>query len=198
MPFGSFDANGKRGFTLDQARQRVREFRARYLAGDRDLRDVMERDVRDAASQRVADDLAAEVAQSKAAATLGALLSGYVEQLRRDNKPSAREVERTLHNHVRQPWPKLWATPAESITTDNLLAVVERLANTGKLREMAKLRSYLKSAYAAAIRARQDARGLQALRELKITHNPAGDLVTIDGATQARERAPSLAEVCAY
>ena len=46
--------------------------------------------------------------------------------------------------------------------------------------------------------ARQDARGLPALRALRITSNPARDLVTIEGATRARERALSLAELRAY
>jgi hypothetical protein len=71
-------------------------------------------------------------------------------------------------------------------------------ASAEKLREAAKLRSYLSAAYVAAIRARQDARGLPALRRLKVTHNPARDLVTIDNASEARERALSVAELRAY
>ena len=47
-------------------------------------------------------------------------------------------------------------------------------------------------------RARQGARGLAALRVLKITHNPARDLVTVDGSSQPRERALSVAELRAY
>lgn len=81
---------------------------------------------------------------------------------------------------------------------DDLLVVVARVANAEKLREVATLRSYLSAAYAAAIRARQDARGLPALRSLKVTHIPARDLVTIDGASEARERALSVAELRAY
>ena len=81
---------------------------------------------------------------------------------------------------------------------DDLLAIVARVANAEKLREAAKLRSYLSAAYVAAIRARQDERGLPALRSLKVTHNPARDLVTIDGASEARERALSVAGLRAY
>lgn len=84
------------------------------------------------------------------------------------------------------------------VSQDDLLGVVARVVNAGKTREAAKLRSYLKAGYNAAMRARQDARGLQALRELKITSNPAADLISVDGATQARERALSVAELRAY
>ena len=198
LPIGTFDEKGKRGLTLELARKRVGELRTRYLSGERDLRAALDSDERERQRQHEVEERAAAVAATKATATLEALLSGYVAQLRRDGKPSAREVERTLHNHVKEAWKKLWRAPAEEVSTDDLLAVVARVANAGKLREAAKLRSYLKAAYAAAIRARQDARGLPALRDLKITHNPAGDLVTIDGASQARERALSMAELRAY
>lgn len=198
LPIGTFDEKGKRGLTLDQARAEVRALRARYLSGERDLRAALEADERERQRQHEAEEHAAEMAKATAAATLEALLSGYVEQLRRAGKPSAREVERTLHNHVRDAWPKLWRMPAAKVTTDDLLTMVARVANANKLREAAKLRSYLKAAYAAAIRARQDARGLPELRALKITHNPASDLVTIEGASNARDRALSLAELRAY
>jgi hypothetical protein len=198
LPVGTFDESGKRGLTLSQARERIRQLRERYLSGERDLRASLEADDRERQRKREAEERAEEAAKVKAAATLGALLSGYVAQLRRDKKPSARAVERTLHNHVRDEWPKLWLSPVEQITMDDLLAVVARVANAEKLREAAKLRSYLSAAYAAAIRARQDARGLPALRSLKVTHNPARDLVTIDGASEARERALSVAELRAY
>lgn len=198
LPIGTFDAAGKRGMTLEQARMRVRDLRERYLAGDRDLRQALEHDARDAARERDAAAEAEAAAAAKARATLGALLTGYVDQLKRDGKTSARSVERTVHNHVRDAAPKAWAKPAEDITIDDLLALIGRLTDTGKLREAAKLRSYIKAAYAAAIRARQDARGLPALRALRLSHNPAADLVTVEGASNAKERALSLAELRAY
>lgn len=198
LPIGSFDASGKRGMTLEQARARVRDLRDRYLAGDRDLRLSLEADARASARQREEAAQAEAEADAKARATLGALLSGYIEQLHRDGKTSARSVERTVHNHVRDAAPEVWNRPAEDVTIDDLLAVIGRLTDDGKLREAAKLRSYIKAAYAAAIRARQDARGLPALRALRLSHNPAADLVTVEGASNARERALSLAELRAY
>lgn len=110
LPVGTFDESGKRGLTLSQARERIRQLRERYLSGERDLRASMEADGRDRQRKREAEERAEEAAKVKAAATLGALLSGYVAQLRRDKKPSARAVERTLHNHVRDEWPIMVGT----------------------------------------------------------------------------------------
>lgn len=198
LPIGTFDLNGKRGLTLDQARARVRELRDRYLSGAKDLRTVLEAEEREEARAREEQSREDAEAMARARATLGALLTGYVAQLRRDGKTSARAVERTAHNHIRDAMPDLWNMPAEDVSIDDLLAVIGRLTNMDKLREAAKLRSYIKAAYTAAIRARQDARGLPALRALKISQNPAADLVPVEGASNARERALSLAELRAY
>jgi hypothetical protein len=186
------------GIELPEARVKARELSSRYQGEDRDLRAAMEAEQREAERQRHAEQAAAEAATLQQRATLGALLTAYVAQLRRDGRHSAREVERSIKRHVEKAWPKLWNTPAEAVTADDLLSVVAKIADDSKLRQAAKLRAYLRAAYAAAIRARQDARALPALRSLRLTANPARDLVTIEGASNARERALSLAELRAY
>jgi hypothetical protein len=198
LPIGTFDEKGKRGLTLELARKRVGELRTRYLSGERDLRAVLGAEQREAERLREVSKSEADARVVYQQATLGALLTAYVEQLRRDGKPSARSVERSIQRHIEEAWPTLCASPVAEVTTDDLLAVIARVADADKLREAAKVRSYLTAAYAAGLRARQDARGLPALRELRITSNPARDLVTIEGATKARERALSLAELRAY
>lgn len=198
LPLGHHDPKGRDGLTLQKASDRAGELSKRYQAGDRDLRMALEAEEREAQRQRRAAERDAVAASMQQHATLGALLTAYIDQLRRDGKPSMRSVERALQRHVEDVWPALWATPAERITPDDLLAVVARVADAGKLREAAKVRSYMRAAYGAAIRARQDARGLPALRDLRITASPARDLVTIEGATNARERALSVAELRAY
>jgi hypothetical protein len=198
LPLGQWDATGGPDLSLERATDLARELSTRYRTGDRDLREVLDGEARERTRQREAVEVAAAVAKATKRATLGALLSGYVEQLKRDGKASAASVEGALTRHVREAWPVLWDTPASQISTEDLLSPLAHLTDAGKLREAAKVRSYLSAAYAAAIRARQDARGLAALRALKITSNPARDLVTIDGASQARERALSVAELRAY
>lgn len=198
IPLGQWDPSGGDNLSLDRARDLADSLSVRYRNGSRDLRSVLDAEERERERLRASQTQEAEEARARATSTVEALLSGYVEHLRRDGRPSAREVERTIRNHVRDPWPRLWATPADQVETTDLLAVLSRLADAGKLREAAKTRSYLRAAYSAALRARQDARGLPALRDLKITHNPASDLVTIDGANGVRERALSLAELRFY
>lgn len=191
LPIGS-------GLTLAEARAKRRELSMRYQSGERDLRAILDAERREEARQR-AEALAREIAEAATKrATLGALLTAYVEQLRRDGKASARLVDGALRRHVERAWPVLWDSPAGEITTDAMLSVVGRVADSGKLREAAKLRSYLRAAYAAAIRARQSPRALPALRALAITSNPARELATIEGATKARERALSVGELRAY
>ena len=197
-PLGSHDANGRDGMSLIDARARAGELSDRYRRGERDLRQILDAEMRQAELDRAAADAAREAAEAQQAATLGALLNAYVADMERAKKPSARAVGRSLHLHVEQAWPVLWGRPASAITDDDLLAVVAKLANAGKMREAAKVRAYLRAAYTAAVRARRDATALPALRELKITHNPALEMVPIAKGTGARERALSIAELRAY
>lgn len=183
------------GMNLSAARKQYAELSQRYQAGDRDLRAVLDAEKREEERQTAA---AAQAEQDKAGATLGALLTAYCDLLDRDGKASAGSVRLALTRHVQTPWPVLWKTPAAEVRTRDLLSVVARVVDLGKLREAAKLRSYVRAAYAAAIRAQQSAQGLPALRVLDITHNPAADLVTIEGASKPGERALSIAELQAY
>jgi len=198
FPIGSFDEAGKRGLSLAQARDRAKRLRDRYTAGEHDLRATLETEQREAERQRVAEGAAVEAAAAKQKATLGVLLTAYVAQLRKDGKKRPREVETALQLHVEKAWPLLWATPAESVTTEDCLAVVAKLVNEGKLRHAGKIRSYVRAAYGVAIRARHDAQMLPSLRELRLSVNPARDLAPIEGGSKARDRSLSVAELRSY
>jgi integrase len=143
--------------------------------------------------------LAAEIAETaKAKFTLGALATAYVEQLRRDGKSSARAIENCFKKNIEMAFPKLWATPAENLDVEDFLVIVAALTDAGKLREAAKLRSYLRAAYTVAVRARTDPRATKAMRQFKLTRNPVSDLAPIVGSIQARDRALSLLELRLY
>lgn len=94
-------------------------------------------------------------------------------------------------------WPALWERPAAEIELDDLIPVLARLVRIKKLRETGKIRSYLRAAYAAAIRAKQDAAAPDSLRAVNLSRNPAQDLATVDSGTP-REYALSVAELRAY
>jgi hypothetical protein len=184
--------------TLAEARQVFAQLCRRYQAGERDLRAALqaERAAAEEARRRAAE---AELAsKAKAAATLGTLLTAYWSQLEKAGKVSHRSVKNSLERHVKLAWPTLWAKPAVEVDADDLLLVIARLVNQGILREAAKVRSFIRAAYAAAIAARHDPVALPQLRALKVTANPARDLATIEGHTTPGERNLSLAELRAY
>lgn len=185
-------------WTLAEAREEARKYALRYQSGERDLLAVLADEQREAATAREARAKAEDADNARKAATLGALLDAYVRQLQRNGKASAPEVARAIERNVAKPFPKLWAMPADDVQTEDLLNVVARVTDAGKLTEARKLRAYLGAAYRAAIRARQDARSLPDLRALCIRNNPARELAAVDGASNARERALSVAELRAY
>ena len=197
-------ADGSRGRvalgtgTLKDAREQAERFKSRYQAGARDLHEVLAAEAAEAARLRAAAEQADTAAKARARATLGVLLEAYTANMRKAGKSSADAVSGCVHRHVRDAMPKLWAKPAADVTTDDLMDALARLADADKLREAAKLRSYLRAAYSAGVRAKHNAKAIPALRALRLTHNPAADLATIEGGTQARDRALSVAELRHY
>jgi integrase len=129
---------------------------------------------------------------------LGALLGAYCDFLEIRKKASAPKVRKALTKHVHDASPALWNKPAGDLDVDDLASLVRPLVDSGHLREAAKIRSYLQAAYAAAVSARQGVNGSPALRELKISRNPAKDLSTVDAAGSKRQRVLSESELRAY
>lgn len=180
--------------SLAEARAAAAALARRYQAGDRDLRAALQAE--EAAAARA--QARAEVeANALSAATLGALMTAYVGSLKAAGKISAGNVEKAVELHVKKACPALWQRPAAQVELDELIPVLARLVEAKKLREAGKIRSYLRAAYSAAIRAKQDAAAPAALRVLNLSRNPAQDLSTMDSGTP-REHALSIAELRAY
>lgn len=180
--------------SLAEARAAAAALARRYQAGDRDLRAALRAE--EAAAARAQARAEAE-ASALRAATLGALMTAYVDGLKAAGKISAGNVEKAVALHVRDAWPELWKQPAVEVELDDLIPVLARLVEAKKLREAGKIRSYLRAAYSAAIRAKQDAAAPSSLRVLNLSRNPAQDLSTMDSGTP-REHALSIAELRAY
>ncbi len=179
---------------LTDAREAAAALSRRYQAGDRDLRQALEDEAAEAERAKAAE---AAASGHRGRATLGALMLAYAEALEGGGRVSAPATLASIRRHIEQPWPDLWSRPANELELDDLLPVLSRLVRAKKPREAGKVRSYLRAAYAAAIRARQDAAAPDDLRALNVSRNPARDLSTIDGG-KPRAHALTLAELRAY
>lgn len=184
------------GLTLAQARAEVDSLRRRYQQGDRQLREALEADeaakrAEQARQQREAEALAAR-------GSLGDLLEAYTDALEAQGKVSADKVRKALQLHVRDAHPPLWALHAQDFQAEHAVEVLAKLHAAGKDREAAKVRAYLRAAFARAVRARLDAKASPKLRGLAIAANPVADLPPSETGTGTRERALSVKELRAY
>lgn len=184
------------GLTLAQARAEVDALRRRYQSGDRQLREALEADqvvkrAEQARQQREAEALAAR-------GTVGDMLEAYADALEAQGKVSAGKVRKALHLHVRDAHPPLWALHAQDFQPEHGVEVLATLHTAGKDREAAKVRAYLRAAFARAVRARLDPKASPMLRGLAIAANPVADLPPSETPTGTRERALSVEELRAY
>lgn len=196
LKIGMYDEAGRTGLTLAGARDQVAKLLAKYVSGDRDLRSQST----NTAAQVPAGNTAggAAIPASAPTGTLGQLLDGYANQLESNGKESSSEVRSALQRHVRDAWPDFWKRGIAAVSTDDLPAVIAKVAETGQLRSAEKLRAYIRAAYSAAIRARHDARAVFELRDLRVTSNTAHDLASIKGANRARDHWLSIHELRHY
>lgn len=128
-------------------------------------------------------------------ATLAALLEGYAGWLEQQGKPSAKQVRGAIKRHVLEAWPNLAAAKANSLDKRDLTKIVARVVEAGKGREAAKLRAYLRAAYAAAMRAEADPTIPPALQGFHLSVNPASELASLSQYNQPRDTVLSLPEL---
>lgn len=202
IPLGVYDPDARPGdesrFTLATARDKARSLVDRYRGGDKDIRGTLAAEDDARRQQREAAEAAKAARENEAAATLGALLTAYCDSLDMQGKASARLVRSAIVKNAKLAHPKLWSKAASKIEPDDVLDIVETLTSEGKPREAAKMRSYVRAAFAAAINARTKPGALPALRKLKVLSNPARDVGTVPGSSKTRDRALSVAELRAY
>lgn len=175
-------------------RERVRSGEPDIRAADAEKKAAAERQARALAEQEAREQ---EATRRRAELTLGALLAAYVEVLEAAGKSSATAVEQSLARNIRDPFPALWSLPVDEVEEDSVAVALDRLTEAKKLREAAKLRSYLRAAFSAAVKSRK-AGGSIPLRRFGVRANPLRDMPTIDGASGVRDRALSADELRAY
>lgn len=193
---GAYDSSGQDGFTLKEAGVRFGELSKLYQDGTRDLHAHLAR--QEAERKAAIKAAAAEREAAERQATFGDLLSAYANMLEAAGKASAQAVRNQLKKDVEMAFPTLWGKPAKLVDIDDCVAIVGKLNDEKKPRQADKIRSYVKSAFRAAINARGNVKAPKTMRELGVTRNPAADLDKVKGSSNASERALSLAEFRSY
>jgi hypothetical protein len=188
--------------TLAQARAAARALanRAREArAQGNDLRALLDQEeAQRRREERDRLEAAALAARNAERGTLRALLSAYVAYLERAGKQAAGDARRLFERHVYGRHAELASRQAAAITPDDVTAVVREVVDLGHGRTAAKLRSYLRSAFALAIRAPLDASAPAALVGLGVKSNPAAATAALAEFNGVRDRVLTDAELGHY
>lgn len=191
FPLGGYDPAGTKGLTLERARDRYGELASIYRSGVKDIRAHLQ------AQEKIAAEALRGQQEAQAhreAGSLGALLTAYVEYLQAKGKPSAKDVENTIKNHVTQ-LSELVATRANEIGPTDLRLIFDRMQDRGLTRSLGKTRAALHSAYNFAARSEFDSTIPVIFRAFKISTNPVAPLPTFAHLSKPGERTLSHAEL---
>jgi integrase len=201
LPLGWYDEKGRDGWTLERVRKEAGETRERMQSGSGDVRadQEAERAAREAARQ--AEERAREEAERKVMErehyTLAALCHAYVRMLVGNGKAkSATDTRSSFNVHVLKAHPEIATLPANEITPHQIAAIVRTVREAGKERASGQLRTYLRAAFGAAIRAPFDSRLPSELIPFNVETNPVEAVPTI--RVRAGERALSKTELREY
>jgi integrase len=204
LALGVYSAAPREGFmTLPEARAEVMAKAALYQAPEsKDVRSHLAREQEKLEVQRLADEQAAAVAAAEAKRakdkTLSKLMAVYVDLLKNAGKQSAGDVANLVKNHVDGAAAAIAAKPANQVTAKEIAAILRPLTARNADRTAAKLRSYLRAAYALAAGAAEDAKAPQSLVEFGIDTNPVAATKTLDGANNTLDRTLSASELQAF
>lgn len=194
LALGPYDPQGLRGLDLSEARQQAGAHARLLQTGVPDLREHFAEQDRAARERQVAERVAAEAARVAAErGQLGDMLDAYVATL--GERPSARDARIMFRLHVREAFPALVAQQAATVEPEQLRDVLARLIEAGKGRTAAKLRAYLRAAYATAMRARFDPKTGGTFAAFGVRANPVEVLPALTEFNRALDRSLTLPEL---
>jgi integrase len=203
LPLGRFDSQGEHGLSLAGARERTAELSKLYRSGVTDIHAHLEQQRTLIAQQQAQAALARQVEQMAAAEAVGhaerrslrKFLTAYVEHLQ--GKPSAKDIANIFKNHVFTD-AALSERDATLISTDDFVGLISKVVAAGHGRTGAKLRSYLRAAYALAIRAKTNPAAPQSMRDFDIQINPVASIDALAQFNRALKRNLSAPELAAF
>ncbi|CAD5366947.1 Phage integrase family protein [Rubrivivax sp. A210] len=195
-PFTAKPMEGR--YTLEQARERARTFAALHrVEGSRDVASHL--DAEESARQTAVREQALQAEQQRleqaqvASHTVSALCDWYVKHLRKAGKVSANDANTIFNKNIKgTEWAEM---PACKLTSKQAAALIRSVVESGRGRTAAKLRSYLRAAYALALKAELDATAPAELLRFGIEANPVANTAALSSFNRARERALAGAEL---
>jgi len=171
--------------------QRAREARERGI----ELRELLEEEHKKERTRKSAEAKAVHEAQR---GTLTVLLNAYVARLERSGKQAAGDARRMFAVHVTGAHPELATRQAATITPKEITTMLRTVVDKGHGRTAAKLRSYLRAAYALALGAETNANAPAELLSLGIEHNPAAATAALSQYNRTRDRVLTDGELAFY
>jgi integrase len=185
LSIGRFDPLGKTGLTLAKARAELSKVRA------------TQRETGDVKAHRLGQARIAAIEARRG--SFGQLLGAYVQELRDAGKPSAGAVEGIFRRNVLKPFRTLAETKAGEVGPGDVQRILARLVRAGATREVNKLRSYLRAAFAHGMKADHDPRTVAKDGVLfGLKYNPAASVPRIAEYDRAGNRTLSPEELKAF
>jgi hypothetical protein len=199
LPLGRYDEKGIRGLSLPQAREAAAKFSALYVSGIHDLHGyVRDQRAKEETARKADEEARRRARESAERGTLEQLLDCYASHLEKLGKSSARDVRSLFKVHVIDPRPDLMSLKAAEVPVDTFVEVIGAVVHAGKGRTAAKLRSYLRSAYAIAIRSKTDPAAPPVMRSFGIVVNPLASTAALSQFNRTRKRNLNAPELAAF
>ena len=174
LPLGEYSQKGARaGLTLDDARRKAGDLARLYQSGLKDLRGHLDGELLARERElREANEAAVKAEAEAKQGSLRNLLNGYTDYLTKAEKVDAKDVQGIFRLHVFEAFPEIADQKASEVKAGDLRKVLARLVDAKKGRTAGKLRSYLRAAYVAAIKAEFNPTAPESLMGFGIEANP--------------------------
>lgn len=194
LVLGAYDATGRAGLDLTEARAKAGELQRLHAAGITDLREHFAALEQADKARTEAERQAAAAEQARAArGSLQALLNAYVKSL--EGRQSHDDAEGLFRLHVTEAFPELVQAQAATIKAEQFRDVLAKLIDAGKGRTAAKLRAYLRAAYSMAMRAGLDPTVPATFSAFGVEVNQLERLPSLSQFSKALDRALTLPEL---
>lgn len=171
--------------TADQARKAAQKALGKMTEGV-NLNAEKQASIAERKAQQTAQDQAINY-------TLEKLCDWYVTYQRGKGKQSASDAENLFKNHVKGS--EFASLPARSLTAKNATALLRAIVEKGHGRTAAKVRAYLRAAYALAQGAETNAEAPAALLSFGVETNPIASTGALSASNNARDMVLTEAEL---